>query len=101
VSDGEEAVRRLTDTLPPDHCTQCGKAWEARACGPTHAALWQEIRCVEAVETLFYFKPVETFTGWRAVSLIKAHTTMDTERAEKAIERWRAWRKRRGDEAES
>jgi len=23
----------------PNHCSQCGRGWRARACGPTHAAI--------------------------------------------------------------
>jgi hypothetical protein len=81
-------------------CSQCGRPWEASACGPTHACLWQEIRCVEAVEALFYFKPNDEFVGPQAITLVMSYTAMDAERTERAITRWRAWRARRRAEVE-
>lgn len=35
-SDGWMAI---ADQLPA-YCSQCGKMWHARACGPTHAAVF-------------------------------------------------------------
>lgn len=77
-------------------CSQCGRPWEASACGPTHACLWQEIRCVEAVDALFVFDGNPP-----PIALVMSYTTMDVERVERAIVRWQAWRERRRAEVAS